>query len=65
LADSTVVGWGDNGAGQTTVPTGLKNVVAISAGYAHSAALLKDGTVVVWGDNSAAQATVPTTLSKY
>jgi alpha-tubulin suppressor-like RCC1 family protein len=65
LSDSTVIGWGENGAGQTTEPTGLKNVVAISAGYAHSAALLKDGTIVEWGDNSANQTSVPGTLAKY
>ncbi|MFI8963115.1 hypothetical protein ACIGO8_13490 [Streptomyces sp. NPDC053493] len=30
----------------------LRNVVAVSAGNAHSLALLADGTVVSWGDNT-------------
>ncbi|MEO7678350.1 MAG: hypothetical protein ABIV39_16455, partial [Verrucomicrobiota bacterium] len=41
--DGTVVAWGDNGAGQTTVPTGLSGVTAIAAGGDHTVALL--GTV--------------------
>ena len=31
-ADGTVVGWGDNTDGETTIPAGLANVVAIAAG---------------------------------
>ena len=69
-ADSTVVGWGNNTAGQATgVPTtasaapqqvtipGLTNVVAIAAGLDFSLALKADGTVVGWGDNAFGQAT--------
>ena len=33
----------------------LTEVVAISAGYSHTLALLKDGTVRAWGDNSMGQ----------
>jgi hypothetical protein len=33
------VAWGDNSAGQASVPTGLTNVVAISSGYLHNLAL--------------------------
>ena len=51
-ADGTVVGWGENGYGQTTIPAGATNVVAIAAGDYHSLALKADGTVVGWGDNS-------------
>ena len=43
-ADGTVVAWGDNGYGQTTVPSGLSNVVAIAAGGYHSLALTAEGT---------------------
>ncbi len=32
----TVVAWGYNGSGQTTIPAGLSGVVAIAAGVAHS-----------------------------
>ena len=57
-SDGTVAAWGYNGNGQTTVPDGLTNVVAIAAGgYANpgmrgsgfSLALKSDGTVVGWG----------------
>jgi alpha-tubulin suppressor-like RCC1 family protein len=47
--DGKVVAWGDNRSGQTTVPDGLGNVVAISAGGLHALALKADGTVVSWG----------------
>ncbi|MGA2248755.1 MAG: immunoglobulin domain-containing protein, partial [Verrucomicrobiota bacterium] len=49
--------------GQTTIPTGLTNVVAIAAGYYYSMALENNGTVVVWGDNSYGQGAVPTGLN--
>ena len=49
--------------GQTTVPGGLSNVVAIAAGGYHSLALKSDGTVVGWGDNGYGQTTVPAGLS--
>ena len=39
---------GGNYYGQVTVPTGLRNVVKISAGAAYSVALKGDGTVVAW-----------------
>lgn len=58
-----MVGWGFNTSGQTTPPTGLSNVIAIAAGYLHSAALCSNGTVVVWGDNTYGQTNVPTGLT--
>ena len=58
-----MVAWGDNGDGQTNVPAGLNNVVAIAAGGFHSLALKYDGTVVAWGDNSAGQSSVPVGLT--
>ena len=57
------MGWGDNSFGQASPPTGLSNVIAIAAGYLHSAALLSNGTVVAWGDNSYGQTNVPPGLS--
>ena len=58
-----VVAWGDNGYGQTDVPGGLSNVVAIAAGEYHSLALTAEGTVVAWGDNDYGQTNVPSGLS--
>ena len=49
----TVVAWGDNSFGQSTVPSGLTNIVAISAGYGYGLALKADGTVVGWGNQPA------------
>ena len=59
----TVVAWGSNSNGQTTVPAGLSGVTAIAAGDAHTVALKSDGTVVAWGDNWAGQTIVPAGLS--
>ncbi len=44
-----VTAWGYNKYGQTTLPTGLSNVVAVTGGGDHSLALKADGTVAVWG----------------
>ena len=38
----TVVAWGNNDKGQTTVPAGLSGVVAIAAGHEHTVALRLD-----------------------
>ena len=46
-----VAAWGDNSYGQTSVPTALDGVVAISAGQNHTVALKPSGTVVAWGYN--------------
>jgi hypothetical protein len=42
-ADGTVVVWGLNANGQTNVPAGLKNVIAITAGQNFSIALIGSG----------------------
>ena len=43
------VAWGDDQLGQSTVPAGLGDVIAVAAGVCHSLALKADGTVVAWG----------------
>src|SRR6185369_15774540 len=57
--NGTVTGWGYNGNGQLTVPTGLSDVTAIAVGSNHSVALKNDGTVTAWGENTWRQSTVP------
>lgn len=59
---SRVAAWGRNDNGQTTVPAGLKDVVAVAAGHEHTLALKKDGTVVAWGSNAHGQCDVPVGL---
>ena len=58
-SDGTVVAWGRERLGQTTVPAGFTGVIAIAAGSTHTVALKHDGTVVAWGNNGYGQATVP------
>ena len=70
-AEGRVVAWGAGAPGtsdypnygQTTVPSGLSNVVAIAAGSFHSLALTAEGWVVAWGHNRFGQTTVPNWLS--
>jgi hypothetical protein len=62
-ADPEVVAWGSNEYGQTDVPAGLSNLVAVAAGNVHSLALTEDGRVVAWGDNRYGQTDVPSGLS--
>jgi alpha-tubulin suppressor-like RCC1 family protein len=44
----SLVAWGRNTYGQTTVPAG-NDFIAIDAGYNHSLGLRADGSVVAWG----------------
>lgn len=48
-ADGTVTAWGSNTEGQTTVPAGLADVVAVSAGSEFSLALNSSGRIRMWG----------------
>lgn len=59
----TVVGWGGDGAGETSGPTGLTDVRAVSLGAAHSLVLKNDGTVSAWGWNRWGEAAVPEGLN--
>ena len=65
-AAGEITAWGDNSYGQngqTNVPSGLSNVVAIAAGDAYSLALRADGTIAAWGYNGSGQTKVPSGLS--
>ena len=59
----TVVGWGGNSQGETTIPSQLTNVVAIAAGNYTALALTSNGTLVAWGNNAAGQFNIPSGLS--
>ncbi|PAW79312.1 MAG: hypothetical protein B9S33_19200, partial [Pedosphaera sp. Tous-C6FEB] len=59
----SLVAWGRNNFGQTTVPAGLSGVTAIAGGHFHNVALQSDGTVVAWGRNDFGQTTIPAGLS--
>ncbi|MBI3885551.1 MAG: immunoglobulin domain-containing protein [Opitutae bacterium] len=64
LLATTVRGWGGNLSGQSSVPAGLNDAVAIAAGDFHSAALRSNGTVFAWGHNAHGQSTAPADLSQ-
>jgi hypothetical protein len=58
-----VVAWGDNVYGQTNVPVGATNVMAIAGGGYHSLALQTNGTVVAWGYDQYGETDVPGDLT--
>ena len=58
-----IVAWGEDNYGQTNVPPGLTNVVAISAGQNFTLALRNDGTVTGWGNNRTGQLNIPSSLT--
>ena len=60
--DGTVVAWGSDVSYQSTVPVGLKDVVAIYGGGYHSLAVKEDGSVVAWGYNNQNQCNIPSDL---
>jgi hypothetical protein len=63
-SNHTVVGWGDNSYGQTSVPADLTNAVAVAADHPLSLALRSDGTVAAWGANYDGQtSSIPKGLS--
>ncbi len=62
-AGGTVRAWGYGLAGQTTVPAGLGNVVAVAGGGQHSLALKLDGTVTAWGWHVFGETNVPAGLT--
>ena len=63
--DGTMVAWGSNGYGESTVPTGLSGVKDIAAGYSFSVALKNDGKITAWGDDSFEQCRPPSWVSGF
>ena len=60
---SIVYGWGSNVYGEVTIPQGLWDVTALSAGQWSSLALKADGSLLAWGWNLHGQSSVPAGLS--
>jgi alpha-tubulin suppressor-like RCC1 family protein len=54
-----IMGWGDNSAGQITIPKNATDIVAISAGGDHSLALRANGSLLAWGDNQQGKNKLP------
>jgi alpha-tubulin suppressor-like RCC1 family protein len=56
--DGKVVCRGGNGCEQYNIPWELENVVSISCGMFHTAAITAEGIVVCWGENICGQCAV-------
>ncbi len=54
-ASGTITVWGDNTYGETNVPPGLSDVMAIAAGGYHGLALQSNGTVVACSERQLCQ----------
>jgi alpha-tubulin suppressor-like RCC1 family protein len=63
LDEANVVAWGANYVGQSSVPAGLSNAVAVAGAYDHSLALKNNGTVATWGVNFTSLTNVPSDLT--
>jgi hypothetical protein len=61
--DGTVVCWGRDAEGESTVPAELAPAAQVSAGGYHTCALKADATVLCWGLNTDGQTTVPAGLA--
>ncbi len=60
MTEGRVIGWGQNGSGQVTIPAAAKSgVIAIAAGNYYSLALKSNGEVIGWGSNGSGQVTIP------
>ena len=62
--DDTLVAWGDNAAGVTTVPAGLSGVTAVAGGNFHALARTQGGQLTTWGSGAAGGLAVPADLTK-
>jgi hypothetical protein len=62
---SHLISWGDNLGGQTNVPAGLMDAVAMAGGDYHTLILRSNGTLMAWGYNGDGQASVPTNVLRF
>lgn len=58
-----IAAWGYDTEGETNIPPGLTNVLAITSGGTCGVALTGDGCVAAWGDNTWGETNVPPGLS--
>lgn len=63
VSAATVVAWGNNSFGQTNIPAGLTDAIAIAAGAQQSLALRPNGTILGWGSSSMGLKTPPAGLT--
>ncbi|EEF60041.1 LamG-like jellyroll fold domain-containing protein [Pedosphaera parvula] len=54
-AAGQLVAWGNNGSGQTTVPTNGVNIASAASGSAFNLAIKNDGGFLGWGNNASGQ----------
>jgi alpha-tubulin suppressor-like RCC1 family protein len=66
----TVVAWGAGtnytiwpNYGQSSVPAGLSDVIAVAAGSLHTLVLKSDGTLAAWGYGASGETNIPSNVS--
>ena len=64
ISDSTVIAWGDNSEGQSTIPSTLTNAYSLANGTYHSLVLDNTGTIWGWGSNKSGQLNIPSNLGQ-
>ena len=64
ISDSTVIAWGDNSEGQSTVPSTLTDAYSLANGTYHSLVLDNAGTIWGWGSNKSGQLNIPSNLGQ-
>jgi hypothetical protein len=62
---SHLIAWGDNLGGQTNVPAGLMDAVAMAGGDYHTLIIRSNGTLMAWGYNGDGQTSVPTNALRF
>ncbi|NDE77495.1 MAG: hypothetical protein EB039_15785, partial [Proteobacteria bacterium] len=62
VPDGSVVCWGSNTNGQSSVPSGLRPVVSVAGGGSHTIVATIDGDAVCWGSDDEGQCSTPSDL---